>query len=258
MWDAWAAYDPWPTATSSRRSTRRTTSGRARGGDQLRGVPDPPLHRYSLAAGLRADLCRARRDDGDALLPDRLRDHGRRLAGRARQSHRRRRDRVRPHGRLERAAALRDPDYRPANGPLVVKSRATRCETRAAGSRSRSTSSWPRTGCPIPGKVQRFVGSDWGHVRGFALPRCARRDADRPRRRAELTASRAFSAAAVEVIALQQPARRERRRDDRHQPRARSATTRSARTTATGTRQTPRPASPTRRTRSRAATSGAS
>ena len=63
-----------------------------------------------------------------------------------------------------------DPSYVPANEPLVVSQ---------PGSTMHDATFWQplafgriavQGGLPIPAKVQAFVGAQWGHVRGFALP----------------------------------------------------------------------------------------
>ena len=78
--------------------------------------------------------------------------------------------RGRSDGALE-AARYADEEYKPVNAPLVVAD-----DEIAMGDPSK----WQplaldqivaQNGVPIPGKVQRFVGSQWGHVRSFALPR---------------------------------------------------------------------------------------
>ena len=72
-------------------------------------------------------------------------------------------------GSLERDHYV-DPSYVPVNEPLVVSQPgavmhdATFWQPLALGSIV------IQGGLPIPAKVQSFVGSQWGHVRGFALP----------------------------------------------------------------------------------------
>jgi hypothetical protein len=63
-----------------------------------------------------------------------------------------------------------DASYKPMNGPLVV---------REAGSTVHDATFWQPLAlgqvaanglAPIPAEIQSFVGAQWGHVRGFALP----------------------------------------------------------------------------------------
>ena len=121
-----------------------------------------------------------------ALLLAGLHDARRKLAGGAREPDRRGRDRRRPARRLERVAALRRPDAsRRANQPLIVH---------AAGSTVEDATFWqplalgtiqPHSSLTaVPADVQSFVGAEWGHVRGFALPRSRRGLPDRSRRAA--------------------------------------------------------------------------
>jgi hypothetical protein len=96
-----------------------------------------------------------------------------------------------------------DTEYRPANAPLIVK---------AGGAAMRDPNRWQplaldqivaQNGLPVPGKVQRFIGSHWGRVRAFALPAPARGmaiDPGAPPRLGEPATDREFKRAAVEVI----------------------------------------------------------
>lgn len=63
-----------------------------------------------------------------------------------------------------------DASYVPRNDPLIVKE---------SGTVMRAPSNWQplaldtqlsQNGLPIPGKVQTFIGPQWGHVTSFALP----------------------------------------------------------------------------------------
>ena len=109
-----------------------------------------------------------------------------------------------------------------------------------------------QNGLPIPGKVQRFVGPHWGDVRALRAARVAPRGcrstpARRPPRRPATDA--AFKQTAVEVIRRSSELDPDDGVDDRHRPAAPAATTRSARTTATGTpatRSTGEPYAPNR------------
>ena len=108
-----------PTAISSPRSSRggdRGGHGRARDRDELRGVPHPAValrDGRGPGDGPRA----AGRDDGEPVLQDGLRGHGRRLAGRAGQPDRGGRARVRADRRRARGRALQGPGLQPGQRP---------------------------------------------------------------------------------------------------------------------------------------------
>jgi hypothetical protein len=171
MWDAWAAYDPDAEGYFVDEKLETEDVQGAREAAISYAAYRTLLHRYSLASGLQEtfdeltstmeSLC-YRIDytttDGDS--PAAL---GNRIAAA-----------VIEYGRNDGAhEALRylDPEYKPANGPLVVEE---------AGTEMRDPNSWQplalakivaQNGLPVPGKVQSFIGPHWGHVAGFALPR---------------------------------------------------------------------------------------
>jgi hypothetical protein len=129
------------------------------------------LHRYSLAAGLEETfaelvstmekLCyRIDYVSTDGASPAAL---GNRIAAAAIA-----------YGRTDGSNEQQryaDPDYRPANDPLVVKGDAPAMRDPSRWQPLALDQLVAQNGLPIPGKVQRFVGSHWGRVRGFALPR---------------------------------------------------------------------------------------
>jgi hypothetical protein len=63
-----------------------------------------------------------------------------------------------------------DPDYRSVNSPLVVREGTIAMADPSRWQPLALDRLIAQNGVPIPGKVQRFVGSRWGHVRAFALP----------------------------------------------------------------------------------------
>jgi len=170
MWDAWAAYDP--------RAAGLVVTEK-HGADDVRAAREAAisyaayrvlLHRYSYASGLeqtfeqlartmeslcyRLDYTETEGDSPAAL--------GNRIAATM----------------IARAAddganeALRyaAPGYKPVNPPLVVDE---------PGAAMRDPSRWQplalakivaQNGLPVPGRVQAFVGPQWGEVEGFALP----------------------------------------------------------------------------------------
>ena len=170
MWDAWAAYDPTADGYFVHEKRSADDVGAAREAAMSYAAYRILLHRYSLAAGLEQTfdelvatmerLCY--RIDFTSTEGDSPAAVGNRIAaavialGRNDGAH-----------EAERYA---DPDYRAVNSPLVVQD---------GGATMSDPSRWQplaldqliaQNGLPIPGKVQRFVGSHWGGVRSFALP----------------------------------------------------------------------------------------
>jgi hypothetical protein len=171
MWDAWAAYDPDAEGYFVDEKLQSEDVRGAREAAISYAAYRILLHRYSLASGLQETfdglastmgaLC-YRIDytttDGDS--PAAL---GNRIAAA-----------VISYGQNDGAhEALRyvDPGYKPVNAPLVVEE---------PGAEMRDPSRWQplalarivaQNGVPVPGRVQTFIGSHWGHVAGFALPR---------------------------------------------------------------------------------------
>lgn len=171
MWDAWAAYDPDAEGYFVDEKLESEDVHGAREAAISYAAYRILLHRYSLASGLQetfdeltstmASLCY--RIDYTTTDGDSAAALGNRIAAAAIA-----------YGRNDGAhEALRylDPEYKPANGPLVVEE---------AGTEMPDPNSWQplalakivaQNGLPVPGKVQTFSGPHWGHVAGFALPR---------------------------------------------------------------------------------------
>jgi hypothetical protein len=63
-----------------------------------------------------------------------------------------------------------DSSYVPVNGPLVVAQPGATMHDRTFWQPLALSQIVVRGGLPSPANVQTFVGSQWGHVRGFALP----------------------------------------------------------------------------------------
>jgi len=170
MWDAWAAYDPnargyfvtEKTNTAGVQSAReaaisyaayRLLVWRASFGSNLSRT-------FTLLTARLRSLCyspnfTSTAGDSPAAL-------GNRIAAAAIAS-------GRHDGSLE-ALHYVDASYSPSNGPLVVS------ET---GSTVHDATFWQPLAlgqvaanglAPIPAKIQSFVGAQWGHVHGFALP----------------------------------------------------------------------------------------
>jgi ASPIC and UnbV/FG-GAP-like repeat len=72
-------------------------------------------------------------------------------------------------GSLERQRYA-DPSYRPVNEPLVVAQPGTTMHDPTFWQPLALDQIISQNGVPVPGRVQSFIGANWGHVRGFALP----------------------------------------------------------------------------------------
>ena len=75
----------------------------------------------------------------------------------------------RSDGSLERQHYI-DPSYVPVNEPLVVSQPGATMHDRTFWQPLALGQIVIQGGLPIPAKTQTFVGSQWGHVHGFALP----------------------------------------------------------------------------------------
>ena len=170
MWDAWAAYDRRADGYLVHEKRVAADVRAAREAAISYAAYRILLHRYSLAAGLDrtfSDLTATMRSlcyriDYTSVSGDSPAALGNRIAAA-----------VIAYGRNDGAhERLRyaDPGHAPRNDPLVVA---------GGGATMRDPSRWQplalnrivtQNGIAIPGKVQTFVGSHWGRVRGFALP----------------------------------------------------------------------------------------
>ena len=174
MWDAWAAYDSEADGYFVDEKHESEDVRAAREAAISYAAYRVLLHRYSLATGLQEtfdelvstmeSLCyRVDYTDTEGGSPAAL---GNRIAA-AVIAH------GRDDGSLERQRYI-DTEYTPANDPMIVAD---------SGAVMRDPNRWQplaltqlvaQNGLPIPGNVQSFVGSHWGHVRGFALSESAR------------------------------------------------------------------------------------
>ena len=170
MWDAWAAYDPNAEGYFVDEKHRAGDVQAAREAAISYAAYRVLLHRYSMAAGLQAtfdelaasmeSLCYRidfvdQEGDSPAALGNRI---AATVIARGKQD-----------GSDEERRYI-DTDYRPVNQPLVVAD---------PGATMRDPNRWQplalarivaQNGLPVPGGVQRFVGSQWGHVTSFAMP----------------------------------------------------------------------------------------
>lgn len=170
MWDAWAAYDPAAEGYFVDDKLEADDVNAAREEAISFAAYRILLWRYSKAAGLQEtfdelvntmeSLCY--RIDFTGTEGDSPAALGNRIAAAVIAFGMK-------DGSLEQQRYV-DTTYRPVNAPLVV------AEPNAAMT---DPNRWQplalaqfvaQNGLPIPGNVQRFVGPQWGHVQGFALP----------------------------------------------------------------------------------------
>ena len=203
MWDAWAAFDPAADGYFVNEKHEAEDVQAAREAAISFAAYRILLHRYSIAAGLEEtfaeltstmeSLCyridyTSTEGDSPAALGNRIAaaviEYG---LGDGSQEEKR----------------YADTEYRPANDPLVVAE---------PGAEMRDPNRWQplalatqvaQNGLPLPGKVQTFIGSHWGHVAGFALPPSPEGlpvDPGPPPRLADPASDEAFKQSAVDVI----------------------------------------------------------
>jgi hypothetical protein len=171
MWDAWAAYDPDADGYFVDEKLEADDVAAAREAAISYAAYRTLLYRYSLASGLQEtfdeltstmeSLCY--RIDYTTMEGDSPAALGNRIAAA-----------VIAYGRNDGAhEALRylNPDYKPVNPPLVVEEPGTEMSDPNRWQPLALAKIVAQNGIPVPGKVQTFIGSHWGHVAGFALPR---------------------------------------------------------------------------------------
>jgi hypothetical protein len=170
MWDAWAAYDPDAQGYFVDEKHEADDVEAAREAAISYAAYRVLLYRYSMAAGLQAtfdelvdtmeSLCyRIDYVDDEGDSPAAL---GNRIAAT-----------VIARGRQDGSDEQRryiDTDYRPVNAPLVVADGGATMSDPNRWQPLALARNVAQNGLPVPGNVQRFVGSQWGHVTGFALP----------------------------------------------------------------------------------------
>jgi hypothetical protein len=170
MWDAWAAYDSQADGWLVKEKLEADDVRAARETAMSYAAYRLLLHRYSYASGLqetfddlvatleslcyRIDFVEAEGDSPAAL--------GNRIA--AAYIARGRNDGA--HEQLRYA----DPEYKPANPPLVVEDPGARMTDPNAWQPLALARVVAQNGVPQPGSVQSFVSPHWGHVGAFALP----------------------------------------------------------------------------------------
>jgi hypothetical protein len=201
MWDAWAAYDSQADGYFVHEKLQADDIHAAREASISYAAYRLLLWRYSRAAGLqetfdelaatmrslcyRIDFASTEGDSPAAL--------GNRIAAAAIAF-------GESDGSLEQQRYV-DTDYHPVNAPLVVAEPGTEMADPNRWQPLALAQIVAQNGLPIPGSVQRFVGPQWGHVKGFALPPSADGtpiDPGPPPRLGETDA--AYERAAVDVI----------------------------------------------------------
>jgi hypothetical protein len=170
MWDAWAAYDSAAEGYFVDEKLEADDVAAAREEAISFAAYRILLWRYSRAAGLqetfdelvntmeslcyRIDFTNTEGDSPAAL--------GNRIAAAVIEF-------GRDDGSLEQQRYV-DTTYRPVNAPLVVAESSAGMIDPNRWQPLALAQIVAQNGLPIPGSVQRFVGPQWGHVRGFALP----------------------------------------------------------------------------------------
>src|SRR5205814_1381858 len=171
MWDAWAAYDPNADGYFVTEKDRATDVEAAREAAISYAAYRVLLWRYSYGANIRvtfdeltrtmSSLCY--RLDDTSTKGDSPAAVGNRVAAAVIRS-------GRSDGSLERLHYA-DESYVPANVPLVVNQPGTAMHDPTLWQPLAPDQTVSQNGLALPGKVQAFLGPQWVHVRGFALPR---------------------------------------------------------------------------------------
>ena len=170
MWDAWAAYDRTADGYFVREKLRAADVQSARETAISYAAYRLLLWRYAQGAGLQTtfDALTARmtslcfspgytstKGDSPAAL-------GNRIAAAVIKA-------GLTDGSLE-ARHYADPSYRAVNQPLVVGRPGTTMHDPTFWQPLALDQIISQNGIAVPGRVQTFIGAQWGHVRGFALP----------------------------------------------------------------------------------------
>ena len=153
MWDAWAAYDPVASGYFVTEKLTAADPAAARAEAISYAAYRVLTERYAAAIGGPDSLAEFDATMASLCYPTDVVSTRRRQPGRAGQPHRRRRHRRRPGRRIQRGQQLRRARLRagqqaPGGGLAGHEDESTP----TAGSRWRSTTSWPRTTCPSPAR----------------------------------------------------------------------------------------------------------
>jgi hypothetical protein len=170
MWDAWAAYDRTADGYFAREKLRAPDVQAARETAISYAAYRLLLWRYAHGAGLQTtfdeltatmtSLCLSpgftgRKGGSPAAL-------GNRIAAAVIEA-------GLADGSLE-GRRYSDASYRPVNEPLVVAGPGTTMHDPVFWQPLALDQIISQNGLAVPGRVQSFIGAQWGHVRGFALP----------------------------------------------------------------------------------------
>src|SRR3954453_12698757 len=171
MWDAWAAYDPTADGYFVKEKDSAADVEAAREVAISYAAYRVLLWRYSYGAnmqvtfdelsGLMRSLClpisfTSAKGGSPAALGNRIAAAAIRFG--------------RKDGSLERLHYA-DESYVPANAPLVVSQPGAPMHDPTFWQPLALDQNIAQNGISVPGKLQAFIGAQWGHVRGFALPR---------------------------------------------------------------------------------------
>src|SRR3954453_6103099 len=171
MWDAWAAYDPTADGYFVKEKDSAADVEAAREVAISYAAYRVLLWRYSYGAnmqvtfdelsGLMRSLClpisfTSAKGGSPAALGNRIAAAAIRFG--------------RKDGSLERLHYA-DESYVPANAPLVVSEPGAPMHDPTFWQPLALDQNIAQNGISVPGKLQAFIGAQWGHVRGFALPR---------------------------------------------------------------------------------------
>jgi hypothetical protein len=170
MWDAWAAYDPAADGYFVTEKDKAPDVEAARETAISYAAYRVLLWRYAYGANVRVtfdELSRTLRSlcyrlDFTSTKGDSPAALGNRIAAAVIRS-------GRSDGSLERLHYA-DESYVPVNAPLVVKDSGTAMHDTTFWQPLALDQTVAQNGLAVPGKVQTFIGAQWGHVRGFALP----------------------------------------------------------------------------------------
>jgi len=170
MWDAWAAYDPTADGYFVTEKDKAPDVEAARETAISYAAYRVLLWRYAYGANVRVtfdELTRTLRSlcyrlDFTSTKGSSPAALGNRIAAAVIRS-------GRSDGSLERLHYA-DESYVPVNPPLVVKDPGTAMHDTTFWQPLALDQTVAQNGLAVPGKVQTFIGAQWGHVRGFALP----------------------------------------------------------------------------------------
>lgn len=206
MWDAWAAFDPAARGYLVDERHEVEDVGEARSAAISYAAYRILSHRYGASVGasdslpafdrLMASLCLP--VEVDTTVGDTPAAIGNRIAAA-----------FIAYGLADganEAGGYEDPAYAPVNPPLTVAEAGTTMLDPDRWQPLRLEEMVSQNGIPVRDTVQRFIGSNWGGVRGFALPAATTAglpmDPGGPPRLRDPATSAEFKDAVIEVIRL--------------------------------------------------------